>query len=443
MRSTRFILGALLALGPSAALAQEAPSGLAGLLLRFFSPSNPVVLKDNPVPAFSHAAHFVSQPSAQSTLTQLNRGIAAQIATFPVGSSSAGFTYTFDATLGVYNRTTESFEPLFAERPQTAGRGKFSVGLNFQNATYDRFEGRDLRDGDLRLFLVHQDTNLDATSLNPWFEGDIIGAGLSIDLESRTTVLFANYGVTERFDIGLAVPFLDVSLDARITTGIERLSTGADPFVVHIFPDDTSQRVFRESGSASGLGDVLVRAKHRLLSRPSFNLTGALDLRLPTGDENDLLGSGATQAKAYLVAGRAAGRFSPRANLGYTFSSGGSDFAGDLPDELNYTAGFDAVLHRRVTLIGDLVGRTLLDTERLVENPRVFRYTQRTDPTIREATRSELTTRPGDLTLLLGSVGLKINPAGRLLLVGNVLFSIGEGGLQDRVTPVFGLDYTF
>lgn len=443
MRLSCLVVGACLALGPTVAHAQQAPPGLAGLLLRFFSPTNPVVLKDNPVPAFSHAAHFVSQPNAQATLTQLNRGIAAQIATFPVGSSSAGFTFTFDSALGVYNRTTQSFGPLFAERPQTAGRGKFSVGVNFQSATYDRFEGRDLDGGDLKLFLVHQDINQDSTSLNPWFEGDLIRADLSLDLESKTTVFFANYGVTERFDVGVAVPYLDVSLDARIETDIERLATGSDPFVVHIFPDDTSQHVFRERGSANGIGDVLFRAKHRLVSRSSFNLTGALDLRLPTGDDDDLLGSGATQAKLYLVAGGAPGRFSPRANLGYTFSSGGSDFAGDLPDELNYTVGFDAVPHRRVTLLADLVGRTLLDTERLVENPKTFRYTLRTDPTVREATRPELTTRRGDLTLLLGSVGLKINPAGRLLLVGNVLFSIGEGGLQDKVTPVFGLDYTF
>ena len=44
---------------------------------------------------------------------------------------------------------------------------------------------------------------------------------------------------------------------------------------------------------------------------------------------------------------------------------------------------------------------------------------------------------------VLGSVGLKVNPVGNLLVVGNVLFSIGTGGLQDKVTPVFGIDYTF
>ena len=116
--------------------AQETPDGLAGLLLRFFSPSNPVVLQAAPDP-FSHAAHFVSQPNAQETLRQLNRGIAAQLSTFPLGSSSSGFTYDFDPELGVFNRSTETFGPVFAERP--AHRRQGQVQLRRQPP------GRDLR----------------------------------------------------------------------------------------------------------------------------------------------------------------------------------------------------------------------------------------------------------------------------------------------------------
>ena len=96
MRTLRLasVLAVVAALGVSPVAAQDTPDGLAGLLLRFFSPANPVVLAEPAVPGFSHAAHFVSQPNAQATLTQLNRSIATQISTFPLGSSSAGFTYT-------------------------------------------------------------------------------------------------------------------------------------------------------------------------------------------------------------------------------------------------------------------------------------------------------------------------------------------------------------
>jgi hypothetical protein len=52
-------------------------------------------------------------------------------------------------------------------------------------------------------------------------------------------------------------------------------------------------------------------------------------------------------------------------------------------------------------------------------------------------------TETGNLTVLLGSAGVKINVAGRLLVVANLLFAAGDHGLQDKLTPVFGLDYSF
>jgi hypothetical protein len=443
----RYALAAALAVflaAPGAARAQEAPDGLAGLLLRFFSPTNPVVLQAAADP-FSHAAHFVSQPNAQETLRQLNRGIASQLSTFPLGSSSAGFTYTFDPELGVFNRSTETFGPVFAERPLTAGKGKLSFGVTQLHATYDRFEGQDLRDGDIKLYLIHEDTNRDASNLNPWFEGDIIEAALSIDLKNDTTVLYANYGVSDRFDVGIAVPYQRLDLDARIDARIEHLATAPDPFVVHTFPEGEGDDLsFLESGSASGIGDVVLRGKYNFHRSASASLAAALDLRLPTGDADDLLGSGATQAKLYAIAAHVGSRrFSPRIAAGYTYSSGGADFVGDLPDEINYSAGFDAGLHSRATFTADFLGRTLLDADRLVQQERVFDNVLREDPTIRTTTRVSPGITTGNLNVLLGSAGLKVNPVGRLLVMANLLFALGDSGLQDKVTPVFGIDYSF
>ena len=448
MRSTRnAVVGALFCRARGRPRARPELGDLAGLLLRFFSPSNPVVLAANPNPALSHSAHFVSQPGAQATLTSINSGIAAQVSTFPLGSSSAGFTYTFDEKLGVYNRTTQSFGPIFTERPLTAGKGKFTFGVNYQNATWDSLDGRDLDGDDMNLYLVHQDTNRDNSNLASWFEGDIIRADLKVNLETKTAVVFANYGVSERFDVSVAVPFVDVSLNARIETSIERLATQPEQnqgIVVHVFDGGESNHTYLESGTASGVGDVLVRAKYNFLRKPGGSLAAFLDLRLPTGNENDLLGSGATQAKLALVAGGSPGRFSPRASAGYTFSSGGSDFTGDLPDEFYYTAGFDIVPHHRVTLTADFIGRTLLDAQQLTDEERTFQFRFRPPAnTTMNVTRSQLTTTTANVNLMLGSAGIKINPVGNLLLVGNVLFKIGSNGLQDEVTPVFGIDYTF
>ena len=449
--SVLILLGAATAAGAS-----DAAGGLGGLLLRFFSPDNPIVLQTGGGavgggsgggggrgggPAADHAAHFLSQENAHRILTEFDRAIAIQIATFPVGSSSAAFTYAYDSSLGVYNRNTQSFGPLFTERPLTAGKGKFSFGVNYLDATYDHFEGKDLKAGDLTLYLVHEDSAGDGR-LEPFFEGDIIKADLSLDLRNQTTVFFANYGLAPKLDVGVALPYLRLTMDARIGASIDRLATITEPNV-HTFEDGSSEKTFIESGRASGVGDVLVRTKYNFLSRERVSLAALFDLRLPTGNDEDLLGSGATQTKLALVAGGSQGRFSPRASLGYTLSFGSGTYTGKLPKELGWSAGFDAAPHRRLTLTADLIGRTLFDTQRLVDRDRVFAFKQQRSPDTMTTTLSETETATGNVTVLLGSAGAKINVARRLLVVANLLFGVGHHGLQDTLTPVFGLDYSF
>jgi hypothetical protein len=432
-------LAVVLALVLSARTSSAQNSGLAGFLLRFFAPSNPVILADT-----GHAAHFGSQPGAQATLTQLNRGIAAQLATFPLGSSSGGFTYTFDPALGVFSRSTDSFGPLFAERALTAGKGKFSFGANYVRTTFDAFEGENLRKGDITLFLTHADLNRDGDHLDFFFEGDTIKANLFLKIQAETAALFANYGVTDRLDVGVTLPYLRIEMDARIHEHIEKFSTGDEPFVFHIFQNGTDDNDITSHAKAEGFGDLVLRAKFRLRkSTEGGGLAAGLDLRLPTADETELLGSGATQAKIYLIASGSGKRFSPHVNAGYTFSKGGSAVTGPLPDEINYTAGFDAALHRRVTFTADIIGRTLRKFDRIVRVEKEWEFTHGFGGPVETTTISDYQLQKDNLNMLLGSVGLKLNPFGKLLISGNVLLSQGKRGLQDYVTPVVSIDYTF
>jgi hypothetical protein len=432
------LLAVLLAVAaPGTSFAQNA--GLSGFLLRFFAPSNPVILADT-----GHAAHFGSQPGAQATLTQLNRGIATQLATSPVGSSSGGFSFVFDPALGVFSRSTDSFGPLFAERANTAGKGKFSVGLNAAKYTFDSFEGENLRDGDITLFLTHSDLNRDGGHLDFFFEGDVIQANMFLTVNAETASFFANYGVTDRLDVGFAIPYLRIEMDARIHEHIQKLSTGDEPFVFHIFQNGTDDNDIVASDGAEGFGDLVLRAKYRFgKSTEGGGIATALDLRLPTADETELLGSGATQLKLYLIASGSGKRFSPHLNLGYTFSRGGSAVTGPLPDEINYTAGFDAAIFSRLTFTADVIGRTLLDFDRVVKVEEEWEFTHGDGGPVETTTITDYISQNDDLNLLVGAVGLKINPFGKLLISGNVLLSQGKRGLQDYVTPVVSIDYTF
>ena len=106
-------------------------------------------------------------------------------------------------------------------------------------------------------------------------------------------------------------------------------------------------------------------------------------------------------------------------------------------------AGFDASLHKRVSVTADLLGRTLFNSTQLVDVTKTYKFEMFLDPTVRSVQRTETTSATSNVSTLVGVVGLKINPVGRLLVTGNVLFKLNDGGLQDSVTPVIGLDYSF
>jgi hypothetical protein len=408
-----------------------------------------------------------------------NTQIATQFATFPLGSSSGGLTYEFDPTVGTLRRGSSSFGPLFAERALTIGRRKLSAGFNCQRTSYSTFEGQNLDDGSIKFYLRHQDCchfanpgNLTGFSttppdgqdrLNPPFKGDLIEAALSLEATTHTAAVFANYGVTDHWDVGLAVPFVRVKLEAGVNARILRLVTASAP-TVHAFdynnPD--APLVLRRSGSASGLGDVLLRSKYHFLRRAGGGLAAVVDLRIPTGDDNELLGAGGVQAKFLLVASSERGRWGQHLNIGYTTAGGrvGGAFAGltpaALPDEINYSGGAEFVVTPRLTVVGDLVGRTLRGAGRLDLVSKGFEYNEpstlvRLPPgpgcggfvgfTCRTAYFHEFAPRSADLRLMLGAAGVKFNPAGNLLFSASVLFPLTNAGLRSRVTTMIGMDY--
>ena len=76
----------------------------------------------------THRAHFDS--SFRENFSPFNTALAAQLTSLPLPSTAAGFTYTYDPTLGIYNRSAQSFGPILAERAETIGKGKFYVGFS-------------------------------------------------------------------------------------------------------------------------------------------------------------------------------------------------------------------------------------------------------------------------------------------------------------------------
>lgn len=400
------------------------------------------ILLAPPQTGFSHEAHFVPGATQKIAPAFFNNEIITQLATFPTGSSSGGFTYTFDPALGTFSRASDSFGPAFAERALTVGKGKLNFGINYQHSSYDSFEGLDLTNGDVKFFLRHEQR------FGAFFEGDLIEAALKLKLSTTTVSFFANYGVADNFDISVGIPIVRASLDATVDATVLRLATDGTNPPIHEFVGGGSTGTFTDGGSKTGFGDLLLRAKYRFFSMPGGGLALEVGGRLPTGDADNLLGTGAAQGTFSLIASTTRGQIAPHLNVGFTIAGdreltieGGQEFV-ENPNEFTYRGGVDVAVSPRVTLSGDLIGRALLNAEHLILGDTTFTFTTASG-TAGSRTFTEFQQTRGTLNSLLGAVGGKFNVARNMLVSVNVLFGLTSKGLRSNFTPVFGLDYSF
>jgi hypothetical protein len=87
----------------------------------------------------------------------------------------------------------------------------------------------------------------------------------------------------------------------------------------------------------------------------------------------------------------------------------------------------------RFSLALDVLGQHVFDTPLLVERAFAVGASERTFADIDFVT--------GSIDALAGSAGLKINVAPHILVNFNLRFHISGGGLQDRLTPLVGVEF--
>jgi hypothetical protein len=435
MRSTSVVLAVGLVLGGSALASAQGSVKLARIIPELYGPSGLKVDSRAKLPDGSdHSAHFNS--AFQAEFTQFNIALASQLAAVPLPSPASGFTYTFDSSLGVFQRTTESFGPILAERAETIGRKKLTFGITYQYFSFDSIEGVDL--GAVPAVFTHDSANLGGG------RSDVVTTSNSIASTVNQSVAFITYGLANRLDLSLAVPFVTVDLDVRSDANIQRVGTTTSP-ATHFYDDGLgdlgTERVYSQSGHASGIGDLVLRLKAAPLRGQAAALALGVDVRVPTGDEENFLGLGAYGVRPFLAASFAQGRVAPHLNAAYLWN-GKSVLAGnvetgekkDMPDQLTYAVGFDIGATKRLTLAFDFLGTYVIDSPRLVRE--VFTAANgQSFPQITFVTES--------YHLANGAAGLKFNPVGRLLVDFNVLFKLDSAGLRDKVTPLFGIEYAF
>lgn len=342
----------------------------------------------------------------------------AQSTTFPVGSSAGGFSWTFDSQLGVPTRQSQTFGPVFAERPLTTGRYRLNVSLAYQRTTWKSVAGFNLADGL-------------PFSVDDFFEQERIEQRSVIRLTTQQTIAHASFGLTDRIDIGVIVPYVRQTVAGELRTVCTSVPSD------RLFCDSSVPR----SGSSSGVGDVTIRGKI-VLPVNLLDLAAGVDVRLPTGDELNLLGAGRTQTTAMLFGGGKGARITPHFNVGYTFGGGG------LPDiqgfrleqgdfrpsnEFKYTIGTEFLVSTPITIAGDIIGRTMFHA------PVPFFAARPSGGFVVSGLRISRST----LNLMVGAVSAKVMLANSWLLTGAVAFPLNSNGLRPGITPVIGFERAF
>lgn len=314
-----------------------------------------------PLPnAERHVPHFTAE--SLEKLGELNSAIVSGIGTFAFNSTVTGI--TFDVATGVPVESENSLGPLLAERATTLGKGKVDLAFGYSHIEYDRLDGRKL--DNIVVDLPHEDCCTNGIAPPPdgqlsGFETDLIRVNVNTKLNYDVFAMFANYGITERWDVGVVVPVLRV--EARATAHAEVINLSG--VGIHSFFTQTELQNSSNGGTKTGFGDVIVRTKYNVVrdSGAVPDIALLAQVTAPTGDEDNLLGTGETKYKAGVIASKHYGAVAPHVNVAYEMTTGE-----DAADNMTYAAGVDLRASNNLTLGADFLGRWNPDQEEVDNN---------------------------------------------------------------------------
>ena len=388
-----------------------------------------------------HGNHFSPDNVASSDkiIKALTSFIGSNIALFPL--SSTGATIIYDLSTGVPVRKTGSLGPVFSEAGTTLGGGRVILGYNFTFMNFNRIRGLEVRD--LQFTFTHQDVGAPGLGDSD-NELDTIDLFMDMKLAASILAFYFTAGVTDRLDLGFAIPLVNAHVEANPMASINSFTLVNNDSANHFYGGDRTNPQLTTlptpiNDSATGIGDIALRAKLNFY-RGRGDLAGLIEVRIPTGDEENFLGSGSTSVKAQLIASRSWSGFTPHVNLSYIFRDSDLD-----NDDIELAIGYDQLVASRFTLVLDFFGRFQVgetpEALRFDETAVIRRPISNTE-LVRVVQLTNLPQRDHDHTIDL-SLGAKYAPRDFLVLIGNILVSLNDGGLRADVVPTIGFEFNF
>jgi hypothetical protein len=422
----RLLAGLLVAAAPLSA--QTLRSRISTQLFTFGTCGEPLCLAGS---LAGHGLHFIPADTASgaSILGFFANSIGTSVGNTPIGSASSGTTFEF--VNGVPVKTSTSSGPIFGERAQTLGRGRFYVGLDVTQMHFERLRGIPVND--VIFNFTHQNIAPTDTMGSPSFENDVVQVQVAMDVNLLVSTMVMSYGLVDGIDVTVAVPVVRTSIQGTSVATI--LPFGGFP-TPHYFGGTATNPVLtavgRTAGSATGLGDVATRLKINVTQTKTFGTALLLEARFPTGNADNLLGSGAFSGRGMLIASATFGAWSPHGNLGYVLRDG------DLQNNsILANIGFDQLVAPRITMGFDLLSDWQVGASKLVVPPPV----QYQAPYPHQQIVSNIPNQKDNYAS--ASVGFKFTTQRGIVIVTNALFPLRNSGLQPSVVWSGGLEYSF
>jgi hypothetical protein len=348
-------------------------------------------------------ANFVKdQQAAEATRETLARSLLVELTTVPLATSSGGFSYRINRSLGTLQRVTQGFGPFFVDRGTTAGRGWASMSVTYRHSEFTKLDARHLQDGSL---VTTSNKFRDEPSA---FDVET----LTLNIQTSNITVFANYGVTDWLDLGVAVPVV------RLNIAGERANTYRGATFIQA----------RGQANSIGLADVPLRSKVQLARGSSWQLATDLEVVLPTGDPENLRGSGRSAIKGAVVASAGGGWLEGHVNAGFV--------EGGVSDQIVVGGALAATVRDRVTLSAETLVRRITGLGRIRDVAEPHPLFSGVD-TIRLVPTNEAIT---GVTLV---AGMRWNITSTWLVNSYVLLPMTSSGLAARPIPALSIDYSF
>jgi hypothetical protein len=373
--------------------------------------------------------------------------ISLSVASIPTPATSAGSVVEFTPG-GRIQTHLISGGPIYAERAPSLGRHKLLLGVLLTQMGFQSLRGIPI--SDLLFNFRHVDIPGTPGLGNPIQENNILQVRTALAVRTWAASFFATYGITNGFDIGVAVPVVYTAITGRSDAHIIPFgSTSVYSFGGPAEDPKVGETSFQE-GSAIGLGDIGVRLKLSLRQGGKLGFALQGDVRLPTGDVDNLLGLGTVAVRGMGVASAEFGRFTPHLNVGYLYRGRADSLQNHA---LVAAAGFDHVITDGVTLAVDVLSELELDRSALRVPPDI----QYTEP----FTRSVPTTTIPDMrdNRVDATIGFKwsvpctaqwsklcATGAARgtgATIITSAVVPINNGGLRPGIIWSAGLQYKF